>query len=243
MSVKACPNGHHYNTEDNPSCPYCEQNVSNSAFDWNKYSDSSFRDYSDNTMYINTNNHDNNPGNNYDDSSDKTEYINTGGTEKPNSNSGPSPDNSFPGRNRRPDGFDSDSSDDNNKTQISGGFSEYQQQPVVGWLVCIEGPDKGKDFCLHGAKSSIGRRRDCAILLSDNKISREGIPALIVYDNRKTHNFYLASGDAASHNNVELEGNLLLGQSLINPYDTIRIEDTLLVFVPFCGETFYWKEM
>ena len=120
--------------------------------------------------------------------------------------------------------------------------AEYSSQPVVGWLVCIEGKDKGKDFCLHGAKSSIGRHQSSSVVLSDTRISREGFPALIVYDDRKTHRFYLASGDAASHNNVELNGNMLLGQSELNPYDEIRIENTVLVFIPFCGDDFYWKD-
>lgn len=134
--------------------------------------------------------------------------------------------------------------EDNSRTIINpdSDDSEYQNQPVVGWLVCIEGPDKGKDFCLHGVKSTIGRRQDSSILLSDEKISRSGFPALIVYDDRKTHKFYLASGDASSHNNVELCGQMLLGQSIINPYDEITIENTKLVFVPFCGEDFYWQE-
>ena len=131
---------------------------------------------------------------------------------------------------------------DPDETQVAWGTKEYNHQPVVGWLVCIEGPDKGKDFSLHGAKTSIGRKKDSSIRLADPKISRDGYPALIVYDDRKTHKFYLASGDASSRNNVELGGNMLLGQCVINPYDEIRIEDTVLVFVPFCGDDFNWSE-
>src|SRR5262249_26846325 len=29
--------------------------------------------------------------------------------------------------------------------------------PVVGWLVCVEGPDKGRDFRIHSEKNFIGR--------------------------------------------------------------------------------------
>ena len=40
---------------------------------------------------------------------------------------------------------------------------------------------------------------------------------------------------------MTLSGELLLGQKVINPYDEIRIEDSVLVFVPFCGDDFYWQ--
>ena len=138
--------------------------------------------------------------------------------------------------------YDDDDRNGSGATEPFWNKDEYSSQPVVGWLVCIEGQDKGKDFCLHGAKCTIGRHRTSSVVLSDPHISREGYPALVVYDERKTHRFYLASGDAASHNNVELNGNMLLGQSVLNPYDEIRIEDTALVFVPFCGDDFYWED-
>ncbi len=207
MSIKVCPNGHHYNTDDNSECPICAQSKSKSSFDWTA------ADLSDDTSAM-------------------------GGWNRKTEND---------------EGFwhsyysfipdtDLGANDADPGPATEEYRNEYQQQPVVGWLVCIDGPDKGKDFCLHGAKSAIGRRMESAVRLTDLKISREGYPALIVYDDRKTHRFYLASGDASSHNNVELDGNMLLGQILLNPYAEIRIEDTVLVFIPFCGEDFHWKE-
>ena len=220
MAIKTCPNGHHYNTDDNETCPYCERSASSSDFDWAAYNLTEMAGESTSkTMPL---------GSDSGFSADmKTERI---GVQR------------------------SDVEDPDGKTVPLGVYPEVNppvkssekkekepEKPVVGWLVCIEGPDKGKDFCMNGVKVTVGRKEDCAVILSDPKISRKGIPALIVYDDRKTHKFYLASGDPSAQNNVELCGNMLLGQSLLNPYDDIRIEDTVLVFVPFCGEDFFWN--
>ena len=197
MSIKICPNGHHYNTDDNPTCPYCEMM---------KSGDLSFRGTISDT----------------DPSAfPKTEPLYIGNEEAMKT---------VP------------LTPQDEKTQIFG-EEEDRPQPVVGWLVCTEGPDKGIDFPLNGVKSTIGRRKDSSVCLSDPRISRDGFPALIVYDDRKSHKFFIAGGDSAAHNTVEVQGNILMGQSVLNAYDEIRIEDTVLVFIPFCGEDFYWEEM
>lgn len=220
MAIKVCPNGHHYNTDDNPTCPYCDRANNGSDFEWSEMDISSTA--VSKTAPIGSNLNSNWNG--------KTEPITPHGESYFGE--------TVPIINERK----TKDVQDSYPTQPSWNNTEYQHQPVVGWLVCIEGPDKGKDFCLHGAKSTIGRRKDSSVVLNDPRISRNGFPALVVYDDRKTHKFYLASGDAASENNVELDGNMLLGQSIIKPYDEIRIENTVLVFVPFCGDEFFWKE-
>lgn len=229
MRIVECPKGHKYNIDDNPTCPYCErESGSQGSYDWSEV------DMSGGTEVI---------GRNRGGYSGGTEVIGnrgySGGTEVIGGGDTAGGTEVIsrvnPWDDRKPPR-------DENITTPAWDQKEYQHQPVVGWLVCIEGPDKGKDFSLHGAKSSIGRREGSSIRLEDPKISRDGYPALIVYDDRKSHKFYLASGDASARNNVELDGNMLLGQSVINPYDEIRIEDTVLVFVPFCGEDFYWED-
>jgi len=225
MSIKVCPNGHHYNSDDNDRCPYCEK-VNSFMNQWSEI------DIAENTGGWNKPTE---PGNDWDSN---TVPINIGGSG--NRNTGESDDHTKPINGH---GFDWTPPDDRDELGTTPSWSqeEYKQQPVVGWLVCIEGPDTGMDFPLHGAKSTIGRSKQSSVCLTDPKISRTGYPALIVYDDRKTHRFYLASGDASSQNNVELDGNMLLGQSIIEPYSEIRIEDSVLVFVPFCGDDFFWK--
>ncbi len=237
MAIKECPNGHHYNTDDYANCPYCTKEKSGKPFDWSNGADHGQSnieggwDRPTETIGTRTGSDVMGTGRRFEGSGGETEPL-----------------DSYRLQTHGDDSYREDmvteriKSNDEDETRANWNRDEYNHQPVVGWLVCIEGPDKGKDFCLHGAKSAIGRREGSSVYLSDPKISRDGYPALIVYDNRKSHRFYLASGDASSRNNVELDGEMLLDQSIIQPYDEIRIEDTVLVFVPFCGEDFYWKE-
>src|SRR5215813_9514862 len=47
-------------------------------------------------------------------------------------------------------------------------------EPVVGWLVCVEGPDRGRDYRIRSQRNFIGRdtRMDISIA-GDSQISRE----------------------------------------------------------------------
>lgn len=46
--------------------------------------------------------------------------------------------------------------DDPDKTMSINGTTE-SVDPVTGWLVCIEGPQYGKDYKIHAGKNFIGR--------------------------------------------------------------------------------------
>lgn len=68
-----------------------------------------------------------------------------------------------------------------NKTYVKDGLinqpvqtnSQPRVRPVVGWLVCIEGPDIGKDFRLHAQFNYVGRNEDQDISLNDGFVSGE----------------------------------------------------------------------
>lgn len=109
--------------------------------------------------------------------------------------------------------------------------------PVVGWLVCIEGPDKGRDYRIHTERNFIGRAPTMDIAIAgDAGISREH-HAVISY-NPKRHTFTVAPGD--SRGLTYLNDDELLGPQPIKPYDTLELGVSKLLFVPFCGERFTW---
>jgi hypothetical protein len=111
--------------------------------------------------------------------------------------------------------------------------------PVVGWLVCIEGPDKGRDFRIHSERNFIGRAPTMDIAIaSDASISREN-HAVISY-NPKRNRFSLAPGD--SRGLVYLNDDEVLAAVALNAYDTIELGSTKLLFVPFCNDRFRWAE-
>lgn len=111
------------------------------------------------------------------------------------------------------------------------------ERPVTGWLVCIDGADKGKDFRLHAEMNYIGRSQANDVALSnDNTVSRER-HALIAYDDRD-RKFYFAPASGASL--VRQNGRPVLGTAELNQGDRLEIGSGTYLFVPLCGEDFQW---
>src|SRR5580700_1534258 len=55
--------------------------------------------------------------------------------------------------------------------RVGAGAKTLKTEPVVGWLVCLEGPDRGKDYRLHNEKNYIGRAPVNDIVIeSDNTV-------------------------------------------------------------------------
>jgi hypothetical protein len=111
--------------------------------------------------------------------------------------------------------------------------------PVVGWLVCVAGPDRGRDFRLHSEKNFIGRSEKMDVCIrGDNSISREN-HAIVTFDPR-SQSFKLQPGDGRAL--VYLNGQGVDLPVNLSPYDTIELGETRLQFVPFCGEQFRWEQ-
>lgn len=111
--------------------------------------------------------------------------------------------------------------------------------PVVGWLVCIEGPERGKDYRILARNNSIGRSEKMDICIKgDTTISREN-HARIAYD-VKHNGFHLIP--AESTNNVYIGEDPIFVPTKLNARDIIEMGETKLMFVPLVDDTFTWKE-
>ncbi len=110
--------------------------------------------------------------------------------------------------------------------------------PVTGWLVCMNGSEKGKDFRLHSGKNFIGRNADMDVALIDDKtVSREK-HCSVVYDPKGNHFFV-----SPEHGNLTYLNDEMIDEAKsIDEGDIITIGDTKLVFIPFCKEERLWKE-
>ena len=110
--------------------------------------------------------------------------------------------------------------------------------PVVGWLVCIEGPARGTDYRIRPGYNYMGRASHMDICISgDNKIGREK-HAMIGYDPEERVFFF---GPADGKSIVRLNGKMVMVPEQLKSYDVLTVGSTKLMFVPLCGENFNWE--
>ncbi|MDR2355004.1 MAG: FHA domain-containing protein [Clostridiales Family XIII bacterium] len=110
-------------------------------------------------------------------------------------------------------------------------------EPVVGWLVCIEGSHLGEDFRLKSGRNFIGRASGMDIAVTgDNTVSREK-HAVIVYEPKK-HRFLVQPGEAKEL--CYLNEKAVLSPEELTINDTIALGNTKLMFFPCCGDAFNW---
>lgn len=134
---------------------------------------------------------------------------------------------------RKADPFHADRPEDHAPSQ-----APYTEFPV-GWLVILQGPGRGAGFTLYSGVTVIGRGADQTLRLDfgDTSISRE-MHAAIAYDPEQQQ-FFLGHGGKA--NLVRLNNKPVLSTETLSSGDVIRIGETTLRFVAFCGEGFDWN--
>lgn len=118
---------------------------------------------------------------------------------------------------------------------------KHGYNPVVGWLVCIEGTEKGKDFRLYNKINTIGRSEENDVSLANANAQTISLKdhVRLAYDARH-NNFQLIPG--SSTNIVYVNNEPLYVHRLLNAYDVIDFNDIKLMFVPFCAPQFQWPQ-
>ena len=109
--------------------------------------------------------------------------------------------------------------------------------PVVGWLVCIEGAEKGKDYRLLGRINTIGRGEKSDVRIQGDPTISHVNHARVGYG-EKNNRFNLLPGDG--RNIVYLNDEEVFSPMPLKAYDLIDFGETKLIFIPLCGEQFTW---
>ena len=139
---------------------------------------------------------------------------------------------------RPPRGYRQERRADEEQKTVGDMKQKLGLEPVVGWLVCIDGAEKGKDYRLWGRINTIGRgEQNDVCIKSDPSISKEN-HARLGYD-PKNNRFRLIP--ASSSNNIYLNGDVVDIPTPLHAYDVIEFGETKLAFVPLCGEHFSWE--
>jgi hypothetical protein len=104
--------------------------------------------------------------------------------------------------------------------------------PPVGWLVCIDGPDRGMDYKIRSENNSIGRSETMRICIDgDATIAREN-HAFVSYD-PESNTYNVLPGNARGL--VYLNRGPVYAPTTLRPFDEIKLGNTTLLFVPLCG--------
>ena len=111
-------------------------------------------------------------------------------------------------------------------------------EAVVGWLVCIEGNNRGIDYRLHAGYNYIGREAGDVQIRDDTQISHQN-HAMVAYDSSERL-YYM--GPSAGRNLIKVNGKAVIGAVEIHNYDVISIGSTKLLFIALCGDRFGWEE-
>ena len=116
--------------------------------------------------------------------------------------------------------------------------SGAKNEPVVGWLVCLAGPDRGRDFRLHAEKNFIGRSPLMDVCVTgDESVSRDR-HGLVIFDPKKQV-FWAVPGDASGL--VYLNGDIVHSPTQMKCDDVLEVGQTKLVLIPFCGGKYSWS--
>ncbi|MBP3568376.1 MAG: FHA domain-containing protein [Lachnospiraceae bacterium] len=110
--------------------------------------------------------------------------------------------------------------------------------PILGWLVCIQGGKQGKDFRLTQETSYIGRAASNDICLDfDEAISRD--TTITITYVKQSRVFRLNSEQ--SRNPVLVNGVPVMTELYLRDKDVISVGSTQLKLVCFCDASFVWE--
>ena len=112
------------------------------------------------------------------------------------------------------------------------------RNPVLGWLVCVQGGKEGKDFRLTQETNYIGRATSNDVCIDfDETISRD--TTITITYVKQTRVFRLNTEQ--SRNPVTVNGSPVLTELYLRDRDVISVGGTCLKLVCFCDASFAWE--
>jgi hypothetical protein len=128
--------------------------------------------------------------------------------------------------------------------EVTGPEGQKRQvDPVVGWLVAIEGDAQGRDFPIRMGQNSIGRDRNNRICIEEDGAIARDTHAYVDFDHVNTR-FYFSrgKGSALTFLRREVDGIVsqipILQTEELNPWEVIQLTaKTVVVFVPLCYDS------
>lgn len=126
------------------------------------------------------------------------------------------------------------------KPSVPTAKHDSMDDPVVGWLVVVDGPGAGSSLRLGSGQNSLGRGQEARVKLDfgDSQISRS-THAVVAYD-PKGNRFYVQQGTGT--NLTYLNGEPVLAPTPLPSGSELVLGETTLRFVAFCDNDFNWTD-
>lgn len=233
MNLVRCSNGHFYDADKSAQCPHCAAGgvgMANPQFGGMNMGNPGFGSTSDETVA-----YENAVQGDYGYTTDDTAAAPSLGStfnSQIKTEAAPSAVKPQP----QPQRFQSDDDDPVTVRWTEG----MNKEPVVGWLVGLNGEIAGESFEIRTGKNFIGRGDNMDIIIKGDKRVSRNKHAIVIYE-PKNKMFMVQPGE--SRELFYLNGNVVLNTEKIELYDKLYIGETELLFIPLCGENFSWDEI
>lgn len=107
---------------------------------------------------------------------------------------------------------------------------------LAGWLVCVRGPQRGRDFRIFPGFNRIGRQTYSDVCLEDALVAREN-HCSVVYEPKRGKFFLVPGMGTVTFKN----GKRIDGAEPLEEGDVIGLGESLLAFVPFGWKEYTWE--
>lgn len=129
---------------------------------------------------------------------------------------------------------------DENRTRMGEAQDELRSHWfVTGWLVCVEGPERGRDYRLRYGFNRIGRNHEMDVcIFEDEEITRE-THCSVVYEER-SNRFLLVPGQGTL---TWMGEELVEGPCEIFNGSRFQIGRSILELITFCRDGVTWESI
>lgn len=107
---------------------------------------------------------------------------------------------------------------------------------LTGWLVCVEGPEKGRDYRIYHGVNWIGRGEKNDIRIQEDRMLSRECQCSLVYEDRKNVFYAVPQSGGLAY----LNGKLLEAPELLHTGDKLTIGSSQFQFIAFCEGDRKW---
>ncbi|MFI3172707.1 MAG: FHA domain-containing protein [Eubacteriales bacterium] len=126
--------------------------------------------------------------------------------------------------------------DDGDEKTVGIFRAESGIEPVVAWLVCVQGVERGRAYLLYAGRNFVGRSVKSDVCIADDREVSGEDHCSIVFEPRRIV-YMIARGNGES---VLIDGKPLQDSCMLQGEEEIQIGSSRFIFIPYCKEGRTW---